>query len=415
MAQNADQIDVSKLVVELKTNFGKFTEEQAILGKTTEETKAALTKIQDQLDGLDLKINREKLLGNAFGDVETKSTGELITEHEDFAGEVKTNWLSLRKKDGRVVIPIDNAMAEYRRPRLSRKSLITTTAGLTVSATGVQQLTRLPGITGLAMQALRIRDLCTQRTTTTSSFDYVKQLTRTNAASPQTEGSAKAESTYAWNSASGTVQAIAHFVNVTKQALADVPYLQGLLNQELMYGLKLQEEAQILLGDGVGAHLNGIITQATAFTSAYTISGDTKLDVLRHAKLQSRLLGLGTYSPDGIVLNPTDMHWIELIKDETGGANKGRYIIGDPRGGPEITLLWGLPVIESDSIPAGTFLVGSFANCEVVDRMDAEIEISYEHASNFTANLATVRAEERVGLAVRVPGVNITGALPANV
>jgi HK97 family phage major capsid protein len=196
--------------------------------------------------------------------------------------------------------------------------------------------------------------------------------------------------------------------------LDDNDWLRDAINSELLYGLMLVEEREILAGDGTGQHVKGLITQATAYNTALNVSGDTKLDVLRHAKLQSRLIGLGTAEPDAFVLSPTDMQKIELIKDEYGGANKGRYIIGDPSQGTGIKYLWNLPVVESDSIATGTFLVGPFAaGATLVDRMQAMVEISYEHASNFTNNVATLLAEERVGLAVRRPDTFITGSLPA--
>src|ERR1019366_3828005 len=159
---------------------------------------------------------------------------------------------------------------------------------------------------------------------------------------------------------SDTVKLIANFVNASRQALDDVPWLTGMLNSELMYGVQLVEEAQILSGDGLGQHMKGLITQATAYDTSKNVSGDTNLDKLRHAILQARLAGLATFAPDGMVLNPTDMAKTELIKDEAGGANKGRYIVGDPSGGAAIKRLWDLPVVESDSITAGTFLVGAF-------------------------------------------------------
>jgi HK97 family phage major capsid protein len=100
-----------------------------------------------------------------------------------------------------------------------------------------------------------------------------------------------------------------------------------------------------------------------------------------------------------------------LIKDETGGANKGRYVIGDPQDGTALTLLWGLPVVESDSITAGTFLVGAFGTgAEIINRMDAMIEISFEHDQNFVKNICTVLCELRSGLAVRRPGAFIYGS-----
>ena len=104
------------------------------------------------------------------------------------------------------------------------------------------------------------------------------------------------------------------------------------------------------------------------------------------------------------------MQKIELIKSEEGGANKGIYIFGDPKTGPVVKTAWGLPVVESDSIAVGTFLVGAFGTgAQLIDRLQAMIEISFEHANNFTANLATLLAEERIGLAVRRPESFIYG------
>jgi HK97 family phage major capsid protein len=293
-----------------------------------------------------------------------------------------------------------------------RKTTITT-GGLGSGTTGIIMPQRIPGITGLPMQELRIRDLMTvTQMTTGNSFDYVRMLARTNAASPQVEAATKAESTYTWQTVSDTVKTIAHFTNVSRQAIEDVPWLQGTINSELMYGLLLKEEAEILSGDGTGQHIRGLLTQATAYNTALNVTADTKLDKLRHAKLQARLVGLGTFAPDGIVLNPTDMAAIELIKDEAGGANKGRYILGNAVDGTPVKMIWGLPVVESDSIAAGTFLIGAFSTAaQLIDRMAAMVEISWEHASNFTANLATILAEERIGLAVRRPEAFVTGAL----
>lgn len=404
--------ELKTLAADQKAFILKAQDELKNVGNTSTETKSALdairvelNKVQTQADAIDLKLNDAKFARALEGDpAELKRIGNAFTDSDIYKESAAKGFMELRSKDGRLRAPVDTFM--------ERKTTITTSSGLTSGSTGIQMPMRLPNITILAQQALRIRDLMTVRTMTTgNSFDWVQQLTRTNAASPQVEGSAKAESTYTWNSLSGTVKTIAHFTNVSRQALSDVPWVQNMINSELMYGLLLKEESEILSGDGTGQHLNGLITTATARAATYDVSGDTKLDVLRHAKLQVRLAGLGTFAPDGWVLNPVDMQKIELLKDETGGANKGRYLVGDPKSGPQVTLLWGLPVVESDSIAVGTFLIGSFSTgAELIDRMEGMIEISYEHASNFTSNIATILCEERIGLANRRPGSFVTGS-----
>lgn len=399
------QEQLTQLVSDQKSFILKADEELKTLGTAKTETTEAiaairksLKEVQDQADAIDLKINEKRFTFGEEGD----SVGKQFVESDEFKAGQANDYGALRSREGRIRKAIPTLF--------ERKTNITTTSGITAGTTGITMPMRLPGIQITAQQALRIRDLMNVRQMTSgNAFDYVQQLTRTNLASPVIETSPKAESTYAWNSVSDTVKTIAHFVNVSRQALDDVPWLQNMLNSELMYGLKVKEETEILAGDGLGQHLNGIIKQATAYsTGTYNVSGDTKLDKLRHMKLQARLAGLATFAPDGIVLNPTDMHTIELIKDEAGGANKGRYVIGDPKGGTGITLLWGLPVVESDSIAAGTALVGAFGTAaELIDRMAAMVEISWEHASNFTNNIATILNEERIGLAVMRPGAFI--------
>ena len=98
----------------------------------------------------------------------------------------------------------------------SRKSNITNT-GLGDGTSGVLMPQRLPGVIGLPQQGFRLRDLIEAIPLLTGhSFDYVTQNVRTNAASPQVEAAAKAESTYGWTTATDHVRTIAHFTNVSR-------------------------------------------------------------------------------------------------------------------------------------------------------------------------------------------------------
>jgi len=364
------------------------------------EDKAKLIEMQRQLDAVDLKSQNPLIQGAPA----VKSPGREIVESDAFAAA---------RTDGfRNKAPITIHLKGSAFPHsFDTKASITDTA-LGTQTTGTIALVRLPGVTGLPMQELRIRDLLrVVPLTLGNAYDWVQQLSRTNAASPQIEAATKSESTYTWNSKSDTVKTIAHYTNVSRQALDDTEWVRATIDAELMYGLLLKEESEILQGDGTGQHLNGLITQATAYNTGLNVAADTKLDKLRHAKLQARLAGLGTFAPDGMILNPTDMAAIELIKDENGGANRGLYVVGDPKGGAPVKYVWGLPVVESDSIAPGTFLVGAFkTGATLVDRMTATVDISYEHGTNFTANLATLLCEERIGLAVTRPDAFIYGS-----
>lgn len=391
--------ELEKLNTDLKTYFEKAAEEKKAFGAMLEETKKALADLQKQADAIDLKINLDRF-GNGQSDV--KSVGHAVTESEEFKAAKTADWVALRSKEGRLRFAVSELFQ-------SRKAI--TTIGLGTGTSGVQMPTRLPGITELARQELRIRDLMNVRQMTTgNSFDFVKQTARTNMASPVHEETRKPESTYTWTAESDTVKTIAHFVKASRQAVDDVPWLRNAIDTELLYGLLLKEEAEILSGDGTGQHLDGIIHQATAYDTGLNVAGDTRLDKIRHGKLQARLIGQGTFAPDGLVLNPRDVEKIELIKTEEGGANKGTYVLGDPRGGTRILLVWGLPVVESDAITAGNFLVGAFGTgAELIDRMQAMVAIAYENEADFVENLVTILAEERLGLAVRRPDAFVYG------
>lgn len=400
--------EVKAALVEVKGAREKEREEVKIIGTASAETKSLVekleerfTKAQTQLDALDAKMADRHVPDR---EMEEKSLGQSMTEHPMYAERMKAGWAGRASTN---MVFDSSAFA-------GRKSVIWT-GGVGTGTTGVQMPQRLfETPLGLPIQELRVRDLLTVRKMTTgNSFDYPVQNLRTNAASPQQETSPKSESTYGWTSTIGAIRTIAHYTNVSKQALDDIPWMRGTIDDELRYGLLLKEESEILAGSGVGEHLNGIITQATAYDSGtYNVTGDTKIDKIRHGKLQARLAGLATFAPDGIVLNPRDMHDIELVKSDEGTtANRGLYIMGNPTGGPPIKVLWGLPVVESDSITYGTFLLGAFRSGAVlVDRMVVSIEISFEHDVNFTKNLATVLCEERIGLGVTRPAAFISGS-----
>ena len=392
--QKAAQADIKTTqsdLAEIKSNLEKIND------------KTALDNLKAQVEALKAEFLRPG--GQAAGGGELKSAGRRFIESEGYK-DAKAH--DFRFATSRQKIFLDGPA--FPLPS-SQKSTITD-AALGTQTTGVIPLVRIPGVLELARIDLRIRDrVRVLALTAGNAVDWVKQATRVSGASPQGgEGVTKGESTYTWTSATAAVKTIGHFTNVSRQALDDVDWLRSEIDTELMYGLKLKEETEILAGDGLGDHLSGIITQATAYNTALNVASDTMLDKLRHAKLQARLLGLGTYAPDTFVLSPTDVEKLELIKDETGGANKGRYIVGDPKTGAPVMMVWGLPVVESDSMSTGQFLVGNFARgVTLFDRMAASIDISFEHANNFTQNLATILCEERIALAVQRPDAFVVG------
>jgi HK97 family phage major capsid protein len=228
------------------------------------------------------------------------------------------------------------------------------------------------------------------------SVEYPRQTTRTNNAATVAEGTLKPESALAYELVAVPLRTIAHWILASRQVLDDAPQLQGVIDNELLYQLGFVEDAQLLTGGGTGTDLNGIYTQATAFAAgSLVVTSPQRIDVIGAAILQNALADLPA---DGIVLHPADWTAITMTKDADG-----RYIIGNPQDVIE-PRLFGLPVVPTQGMTAGNFLVGNFrGSATLYDRMAARVEVSTEDSDNFRKNLVTVLTEERVGLAVKRP------------
>ncbi|WP_278070471.1 phage major capsid protein [Brevundimonas sanguinis] len=362
------------------------------LGKVTDETKQkadeALVKhneISERLSVIEQKMTQP----TGRDDERQKSAGQMVAESDELKSFIAGGG------KGRVSIAVKAII-----------SSLTTDANGSAGDLIVPQ--RVDGIITPAQRRMTIRDLLTPGDTASNAIQYVKETGFTNNAATvsETSGSTKPQSEIKFDIVTTPVTTIAHWVLATKQILDDVPQLRSYIDGRLRYGLEYVEEGQMLNGGGTGTDLNGIYTQATAYSAPTTLPGPvTSIDVLRLAMLQAFLAEL---PPTGHVLHPTNWAEIELVKDSTG-----RHIIGNPvNGGP--STLWRLPVVETPAMTVGKFLTGAFKlGAQIFDREEANVEISTEDSDNFRKNLVTIRAEERLAMAVYRPEAFIKGDLAA--
>jgi HK97 family phage major capsid protein len=253
----------------------------------------------------------------------------------------------------------------------------------------------------LPRQRLTIRNLIAPGRTTSGLVSYPRQTGFTNNAGVVSEGATKPESEIAYTDEEAPVRTIAHWIHVSRQAMDDAPALSSLIDSDLRYGLALAEEEELLNGDGSGQHLDGLIANAAAFSPPFVISGPTMLDTILLAIAQSELAKIPA---TGIVVNDMDWRQMQSIKD-----SEGRYIGGGPFSQTPPTL-WNLPVVATPAMAQDDFLVGNFnMAAQIFDRMDVEVLISSEDRSNFVENKLTVRAEQRLALAIKRPDALVYG------
>ena len=238
-----------------------------------------------------------------------------------------------------------------------------------------------------------VRDLLTTINTSSGTVEYVDQTSRDNQAAPQVEGALKAESSYAFELKSTPIRTIAHWTKASVQVLDDAPQLMSIIDEELLYGLEIAEEDQLLFGGGTGATLDGLVTNATAYADLLSLAGPTMIDTVGTAMLQVSLVH---YVPNGVIVNPADWMRMRLLKDADG-----KYLLGDPQSDAPL-VLFGLPVVPTPAMTIDKFLVGDFrAAATLYDRQAASVQLSTEGGDNFVRYMVTIRAEERIGLALK--------------
>ena len=261
---------------------------------------------------------------------------------------------------------------------------------------------------------IRVRDLFPVATTAANLIDYFKVMGFTtggtfkpgNVASvPDYDNGAfgvKPKSSLQFESAQAPVRTIAHWEAAHRNVLVDVPQLQAVINNELLYGLQLEEDRQILNGSGSNNELLGILNTSAIQTYTQIVS-EQKADALRRAATKALI---ANYEPTGYVIHPYDWEDVELQK----GAGDGQYMLVTNVAIGAQAQVWRNPVVETPAIDEGTFLTGAFGlGAQIYDRQQANVRIAEQHADFFVRNAIAVLAEERIALAVKRPESFVKG------
>ncbi|MFF1709312.1 phage major capsid protein [Streptomyces sp. NPDC058268] len=271
---------------------------------------------------------------------------------------------------------------------------------------------------------LMLRDVVTPGTTTSDTVEYVRMTSYTNAAAPVAEatssaaptapggagalvnnagGGYKPESALAAAKVTTPVRTIAHWIPITKRSLSDAAQIRTLIDAFLRYGLEEELEDQMISGDNTGENFEGLGNVSGVQAQAWDTNA---LTTLRKAKTKVRTVGRSI--ANAYLLNPADLETVDLLQD-----NEGRYYFGGPGGVGSASVLWGLPVIETEAVPAGTGYVGDFRKAILWDREQASVTVTDSHADFFVRNLVAILAEMRAAFGVIQPNAFVEVDLTA--
>jgi HK97 family phage major capsid protein len=253
------------------------------------------------------------------------------------------------------------------------------------------------GLTRIQRRRPFLRSLVNSANTTSKFIAYIEQKNADpGVAGTTAEGAEKTQTDFDLVEASAEVKKITAYIKVSKEMIADIPFMQGEINNELMELVELKLDEQILLGDGLASNLPGIDSVATAWsagTFAATIPSANNSDVLRVAIAQ---IAGQNFEANYILLNPADVAAMELTKSTTGEYTYPMFVPG-PNG---VTTVKGIPVVESTLVPAGDFYVGDFTKANLRVREDMNVQVGYVN-DDFTKNLMTVLVEMRAAFYVK--------------
>jgi hypothetical protein len=191
------------------------------------------------------------------------------------------------------------------------------------------------------------------------------------------EGALKPESTYTETLVPGVLDTIAHWTQLSRQALEDESRVRSVVDGKLTRGvLKRQHES--------------IAAALAAATLPAVSDGGSLLAGIR--------VGIGTvqeagFSPNAVLLNPAD--WAEIDVD----------VYTQTPNGPTIgQAFWGLRPVAYSGQPVGTATVGAFdEGVTLFRRSGVSVYVTDSHASTFTSNIFTLLAEARSKALVTVP------------
>ena len=232
---------------------------------------------------------------------------------------------------------------------------------------------------------------------TSSNLVEYQRGTFTNNAAAVAEGTAKPESALVFEPVSDPVRKIAHWIPVTEEFLEDAEAARSIIDREMLYGLDLAENDQLINGDGLGANITGFLARVGLAADVPRGASETNADAVFN-----QIFAIWTATglmPTGIVMHPNNWKTCAAMKN-TLGENLGT----GPFDAPQTPVLWGLPVALTVAIAAGTCLVGAFGTmAQLFRRGGTRVEASNSHASFFIENKVAIRAERREALCVMRP------------
>jgi HK97 family phage major capsid protein len=227
---------------------------------------------------------------------------------------------------------------------------------------------------------------------TTPQYRILKQTQFTNNAAIVAPGETKPTSTMTVEAVERKLHVFAHLSEpVDKYLLLDNDALTSFIQQQLLWGLSLALEKEVLSGDGTDKHLQGILSTTGVQQQAY--AGDP-LSTLRAAITSLETVG---HEPEVFIIHSEDWEALETARNASGNFDLGSPINRAER------RIWGVQVITTPNIAKGTALAFDLSALNV-DAGAESVHLEWDASGAlFEKNQVRARVEGRFGLSITLP------------
>ncbi|MBC8396491.1 MAG: phage major capsid protein [Flavobacteriales bacterium] len=391
-----------------------------------EEIKKELDQIGDLVDSkIEKAFNSAK--DNAKGEIETSLKSEInnlskefLAKHEDATKRMDSFEVAQKKAvsssqptnfKSSLIKSINDGAIEGLLKGNSNAAKFEMKAGDMTMANAYSGVvageTVIPDFKFDPSRSVHIRNLIPNGSTDAQTIRFPKESAYDDGAAATAQGSALAQSDFDITATSVNVEKIGTFMRITEEMLADTPQLSSYLSARVPGKVLSIEDNEILNGDGSSPNLDGLFTDGAAFdtTSAgafyQSVESANEYDVLIAACNQ---LALSNYQASSILVNPTDLHKIALLKATTNEYLRNQIYSG------LVPTIMGVPLIANTAVTSGKFLVGDLNQAtQLWIRENLSVEFSREDSTNFRDGFVTVKVSERVALTNYQPNAIVQG------
>lgn len=256
--------------------------------------------------------------------------------------------------------------------------------------------TILDGTVRKPVRAPRIVDLFRRVPVSTEYVKYREEDTVTRDAKVVVACATSTSNTKkTWINRTVQIAKIRDFVDICIDMIDDYSFVASEIEQLVNESVKLKEEAEILLGSGNILSIDAIASEfdpanvLAPFTSAF--SSPTLAELTGAMKAQIFTFGQeNSWDADTIIMNYNDM--IKFMHEKN---SQGDYLLPNfvyAGGG----ILNGMRIVTSPLVASNTLYVMDSSKGQILDRMGATVEFSYENNDNFEHEIVTVKAVERL-------------------